>query len=218
MDMKIYVIRHGETELNVRQVKQGWADVRLNQAGRDLARLTGQTLQGIRFDACVSSPLIRSLETVGLVLRESGNASVPVQTDDRLKEINFGEEEGTSVTYSSLPPETAMLFYTDALHFPGFPGGESIRDVCRRTGEFLAELAARNDDRTWLVGTHGCALRAMMNPLYEHPEHFWQGHVPPNCAVTILEVREGRPVLLESDRIFYDRSLLVDHYGAIPRN
>ena len=38
--MKIYVIRHGETELNVKQVKQGWMDARLNQAGRDLARLT----------------------------------------------------------------------------------------------------------------------------------------------------------------------------------
>lgn len=216
--MRIYVIRHGETDLNAKQLKQGWTDARLNQAGRDLARLTGQALKGIRFDACVSSPLVRSMETVELVLQESGNASVPIQTDDRLKEIYFGEEEGTPVGFSSLPPEKANLYFSDAMNFPGFPGGESIRDVCRRTGEFLTELTARNDDLTWLVGTHGCALRAMMNPLYEHPEHFWQGHVSPNCAVAILEVREGRPVILESDKVFYDKSLLVDHYGAIPRN
>ena len=210
--MKIYVIRHGETELNARQVKQGWTDAPLNQAGRDLARLTGQALKDVHFDACFSSPLIRARETVEIVLRESGNASVPVWTDDRLKEINFGREESMSVDCTTLDPETAQLFFTNALRFPGFPEGESIRDLCARTGEFLKELAARRDYETWLIGIHGCALRAMMNPLYEHPENFWQGHVPANCSVTILEVTDGRPVILESDKIYYDPALLVDHY------
>ena len=215
--MKIYVIRHGETELNARRVKQGWFDSQLNEAGRKLARLTGQALKGIRFDACVSSPLSRAKETVEIVLRESGNGSVPVRTDDRLKEINFGLEENRPDTSSLLDPETTRLFYMDAFRFPGFPGGESVRDLCSRTGSFLKELAALDDGKTWLVGTHGCALRAMMNPLYEHPEHFWQGKVPPNCSVTILEVRDGRPVILEKDRIFYDPALEVDHYRGVPR-
>ena len=216
--MKIYVIRHGETELNVRQVKQGWLDSKLNEAGRHLAALTGQALKDVRFDACVTSPLSRARETVEIVLRESGNGSVPVQTDDRLKEINFGREENTPASSSLLDPETAKLFYTDALRFPGFPGGESVRELRARTGAFLKELAARNDEKTWLIGTHGCALRAMLNPLYEHPEHFWQGKVPPNCSVTILKVQDGVPVILESDRIFYDPALATDHYRGIPRN
>ena len=67
------------------------------------------------------------------------------------------------------------------------------------------------------MGTHGCALRAMINPFYEHPEHFWQGRVPANCSVTILEVRDGRITLEESDKIYYDASLLVDHYKSIER-
>lgn len=215
--MKIYVIRHGETELNVKHVKQGWMDAPLNQAGRDLAVLTGRAMNGIRFDACVTSPLSRARETVEIVLRESGNGDVPVRTDDRLKEIHFGEEENTTAAETSLDPDTARLFLMDALRFPGFPGGESVRDVCRRTGEFLRELAADREHETWLVGTHGCALRAMINPFYEHPEHFWQGCVPPNCAVTILEVRDGRITLEESDKIYYDPSLLVDHYKSILR-
>ena len=216
--MKIYVIRHGETEMNVRHVKQGWLDTPLNDAGRELARLTGLAMKGIRFDKCVSSPLVRSRETVEIVLRESGNGDVPIETDDRLKEINFGLEENTPATSSLLPPEIGIQFFTDSLHFPGFPGGESVRDLIRRTGEFLTELAARNDDQTWLIGTHGCALRAMMNPLYADPERFWQGCVPPNCSFAILDVKDGRPILLESDRVFYDPSLLVDHYQDIPRN
>ena len=215
--MKIYVIRHGETELNVKHVKQGWIDAPLNQAGRDLAVLTGRAMKGIRFDACVTSPLVRARETVEIVLRESGNADVPVRTDDRLKEINFGEEENTPASETSLDPDTARLFFMDALRFPGFPGGESVRDVCRRTGEFLEELAADRRYETVLVGTHGCALRAMINPLYKQPEHFWQGCVPPNCSVTVLEVRGGRPVLLESDKIYYDPALLVDHFRDMVR-
>ncbi len=216
--MKIYVIRHGETELNVKQVKQGWLDSPLNQAGRDLARLTGQALKGVRFDACVSSPLVRARETVEIVLRESGNETVPVQTDDRLKEICFGEEEGMPGTVSSLPPETARLFFTDALRFPGFPGGESILDVCRRTGEFLRELVREEKYGTVLIGTHGCALRAMLNPLYDQPERFWQGCVPANCSVTILEARDGKARITENDRIIYDPGLAVDHYRNIMRN
>ena len=216
--MKIYVIRHGETELNVKLVKQGWLDAPLNQAGRDLARLTGQALKGIRFDACITSPLIRSRETVEIVLQESGNGAVPIQTDERLKEINFGLEEGQSGTSSTMPPETAKLFFEDAFRFPGFPEGESIRDVCRRTGDFLRELVLRDSYETVLVGTHGCALRAMMNPLYDHPEQFWQGHVPANCSVTILETAGGEARILEKDRIFYDPALAVDHYRALVRN
>ncbi|MCR4708495.1 MAG: histidine phosphatase family protein [Clostridiales bacterium] len=215
--MKIYVIRHGETALNVKHVKQGWKDEPLNDFGRELAVLTGRSLRGLRFDACVTSPLARSRETVELVLKESGNGDVPVQTDDRLKEINFGVEENTPSTSSVLEPEVWKLFWMDGLNFPGFPEGESVRDVCRRTQEFLWQLAARDDGKTWLIGTHGCALRAMLNPLYEHPEHFWQGRVSPNCAITILEATGGRLRILESDRVYYDPSLVKDHYVSMPR-
>ena len=217
--MKIYVIRHGETELNVKQVKQGWMDARLNQAGRDLARLTGQAMRdlSLRFDACFSSPLLRAIETVEIVLRESGNGDLPIRTDDRLKEINFGEEEGTAMSVTTLPREQAELFLIDAFRFPGFPGGESIRQLCDRTQDFLWELCAREGYESVLIGTHGCALRAMLNPLYDHPEHFWQGHVSPNCAVSILGTVDGQPRLLESDKIFYDPSLVVDHYSGVVR-
>ena len=175
-------------------------------------------MKDIRFDACFSSPLIRARETAEIVLRESGNGSVPIQTDERLKEFHFGEEEGTPVTYTSLPVETAQLYFTDALRFPGFPGGESIQDLCRRTGDFLRELCERGKYTNVLIGTHGCALRAIMNPLYDQPEHFWQKRVPANCSVTILEVTGGQPRIVESDKVYYDPALAVDHYEGIIRN
>ena len=216
--MRIYVIRHGETEMNVKRVKQGWMDAPLNQSGRELAVLTGRALQGVHFDGCISSPLSRARETVEIVLRESGNAHVPVRTDDRLKEIHFGLEEGRPAQSSTMPQETAELFFKDAFRFPGFPEGESIQDLCGRTDAFMRDFLHGEKEGTWLIGTHGCTLRALLNPFYEHPERFWQGCVPPNCSITILEVTDGRPHIVESDRIFYDPALLVDHYRGIIRN
>ena len=78
--------------------------------------------------------------------------------------------------------------------------------------EFLRELVERDDGRTYLVATHGFALRAMLNPLYEDSSDFWQGHLPPNCSLSILSAEGGNVRIIERDRIFYDPSAVVDHY------
>ncbi len=191
--MRIYVLRHGETDLNKKHVMQGWLDEPLNENGRALAARAGRALGGIRFDACYSSPLRRAAETAAIILRESGN-TIPVTTDERLREICFGELDGTA-----LPPETEVRFFSDPRSLDPFPGGEHVEDVCRRTQAFLHDLIRK--DGVFLVSTHGCALRAMLNPLYADPSDFWQGRVPPNCAVTVIGRENGAPVILENDRI-----------------
>ena len=206
--MKIYIIRHGETDMNARAVMQGWMDEPLNTSGRDLAVITGRAMRGIHFDGCFSSPLIRAKETAEIVLRESGN-DIPIVTDDRLREISFGVMEGRKLEEMG---EAGLLFFTDPFRFEGFPNGETVRDVCRRNQDFLMELSARNDGKTYLIGSHGCALRAMVNSLYPDPSDFWRGHAPYNCSVTIVEVRGGVPQLVEEDKVFYDPELIVDHY------
>ena len=208
MSMKFYIIRHGETEMNTRGALQGWTDGALNQSGRDLAVLTGRAMKGIRFNACISSPLIRAKETVEIVLRESGN-DVPVLLDDRIKEISFGDHENARASELG---ENGLRFMKDPFHMERFPNGESVRDVCERTQAFLQELASRDDGKTYLIGTHGCAVRAMLNFLYEDPTDYWQGVVPYNCSVNILEANGGILRFIERDKIYYDPELIVDRY------
>ena len=198
--MTIYVLRHGETALNAKGVMQGWIDEPLNQNGRSLAAATGRAMRekGIRFDFCFSSPLARARETVEIVLRESGN-EIPVTFDDRLREINFGDLEGK--THAEMG-EAGELFFLDPLRLPAFPNGESVKDVCARTQAFLRELLARDEEKTCLIGTHGCAARAMLNRLYDDPSDFWQGHAPYNCSVNIVETEAGVPRI----------TAIVDHY------
>ena len=88
MDMKLYILRHGETDLNVQGRLQGWLDAPLNENGVRAAAETGRALREIRFDRAISSPLRRALETARLILAENAGQP-PVETDGRLREISF---------------------------------------------------------------------------------------------------------------------------------
>jgi len=205
--MRIYIVRHGETDANKNGCAQGWTDDPLNENGHLLAEITGRGMKGIHFDHCISSPLIRARDTAEIILRESDN-SVQVSFDDRIKEMNFGSFEGTSISESQV-----VRFLKQPVFDHRFPDGESITDVMKRTQEFLKELIARDDGKTYLVSTHGCALRAMLNFLYEDPADYWHGHVPYNCCVNIIDVKDGTAVLTGDDIIYYDRKMAIDLYS-----
>ncbi|MDO5147388.1 MAG: histidine phosphatase family protein [Eubacteriales bacterium] len=220
--MKLYVIRHGETRLNVEGRLQGWIDEPLNENGRELARVTGESLKKVPFDMVITSPLKRARETGELAVAASCQyygRKVPLIEDDRIREIRWGSWDGLGCREDNfeIPSENFNRFYTDALHFEGAPDGESIRDVCERTGEFFREVLQKEEyqDKTILISLHGCALRAMLNPVYEDRENFWQERVPFNCAVSVLEAEGGRAKLLEKDKIYYDESLCIDNYKKI---
>lgn len=211
--MLIYLVRHGETEANEKGLFQGWSDGALNQNGVKLAEITGRKMKGIHFDYCISSPLLRARKTVEIILKESGN-DIPIQFDERIKEINIGEDECKPIGEGILSAEEARKFLTDPFDFVGFPGGENIKDVCSRTQEFLKELINKDDGKTYLIGIHGGALRAMLNPLYDDPSDFWHGHLPYNCSVNIIESKHGRMKLVADDKVYYDQSMVVDRYKS----
>ena len=212
--MEIYIIRHGETAGNREHLLNGWTDIPLAPDGVTLAAQTGRALRGITFDAAYTSPLIRAEQTAQLVLSQSGNDNTPLIHDDRIKEIFAGNWEGISMMNISDPVLGGKI--RDYLAHPkaewGFPGGETLHQVMVRTQAFLKE-AAQGPQQRILVSTHGCALRCMLNFLYEDPSDFWQGRMPYNCAVSIVSAENGNMKLLAKDKIYYDPALCVDRYS-----
>lgn len=212
--MRIYLIRHGETAANRDGILQGHKDFPLLEEGIQMAAAVGCAFSEVQFDAAFSSPLTRAMQTTRAVLEASGNANTPVQTDSRLMEIDMGIASGmpirgtnaSSAASSEEGRRLGKLFFEGSDDFPGFPGGETFAQVKERTQNFLRELASQNYT-TVLVSTHGCALRAMLNCLTGNPADFWQGHVPPNCAVCIVEASgpasSRRLELAASDLILY---------------
>lgn len=115
--MKIYIIRHGETNGNLRGVLQGWTDEPLNSKGRKLAQITGKCLASIGFDIAISSPLSRAYETCEIVLRENRNPVPTIEVDDRLKEINFGCWENLGITKKIIKFLIRILICFIQIHF-----------------------------------------------------------------------------------------------------
>ncbi|MBQ3425000.1 MAG: histidine phosphatase family protein [Clostridia bacterium] len=198
--MRIYIIRHGETRANIDCIIQGWSDSPLTPYGEALAEASGRGMRGIRFDRCISSPLGRAMQTAGIVLKASGNDTA-IETDERLREINLGDWEQQKLEDVN---EAMNAYFRDTSHFATAPNGEGLNQVCARTQAVLTELAASGGEGNCLVVTHGCAYRAMLNGFYGDEGDFWHGRIPPNCAVSLVEAKDGACRLLEDDRLYFD--------------
>ncbi len=220
--MRLFIIRHGETALNVEGRLQGNLDIPLNENGIALAKLTGEALKEENFDLLLTSPLSRARLTGELVAAPSASLhgrTIEVIEDDRLREIRFGKWEGLCPRKDgfNLPGTTYHEFhrlFVDSFHYVPCAGGETIQQVISRTDEFLQEVIANPDwqDLNILIATHGCALRGMLNRYYEDKMNFWQSQVPYNCSVNIVEAENGRQELVQRDRIYYDCTFASDKY------
>lgn len=208
-DMTVYLIRHGETDLNKGKCLQGQSDTMLNAYGRELAKITGEALAEVPFDAAYTSPLSRATETARLVL---GDREIPVQKEERIKEIAFGIYEGCSYhpDYYTVPDPDFIHFFK-APHLYKVPeGGESFEEVIARTGDFWRELTNNPayEGKTVLVSTHGCALKCILANIRQTSiEKFWGEGVHKNCAVTIVKIK-GNEITVDEGKIFYEDTQL----------
>lgn len=201
--MKIYVVRHGVTEWNRLKKVQGAMDIPLAEEGIELAKRTGEALAGVPFDVCYTSPLKRAVQTAKCIL---GEREIPVIFDKRIQEIDFGKLEGTRFKdeHGKILNQDMETFFERPSRYRRPEGGENIGDILKRTRDFWEELISDPElqDKTVLVSSHGCAVRALLQNLYKDPENFWHGCVPPNCGVNVVEVKDGQAVLVEEDKVY----------------
>lgn len=205
--MKIYLIRHGETPWNKEKRFQGQIDIPLNDYGREIAELTREAMPRVDYDRIFSSPLVRARETADLLLR--GREHVPVVVDERLKEFSFGSYEGTLIADVANNPEHPLydcLWHPDTYQAPA--GAESFQDLVNRAQSFIDDcllpLQADPTCRNVLVTAHGAFNRAVVVAVGKKDiADFWT--IPYyNCAVTILELTDGRFTLLQEAKIYYE--------------
>lgn len=203
--MKIYFVRHGETDWNKARRIQGQVDIPLNEFGRHLAEETAKGLADIPFDICYTSPLGRAVETARIILE---GREVPVIEDERIIEMAFGEYEGKCCSKKGWElPREFQRFFDDPEHYITPSGGENFTDVRRRTGEFLADLLKRKEleDGNVLVTTHGAALAGLLNNIKDRPIcDYWGQGVHKNCAVTEAEAVDGKIHIISENTVYYE--------------
>jgi len=199
--MKIYLFRHGETDWNKARRLQGQSDISLNEFGRELAVKTAEALKDVKFDRVFSSPLDRALETAKII---SGWESVI--TDDRLREINFGDCEGgqfDEMKADETHPLHNFFCHPDCYEPP--MGAESFESVVARGKEFFTEqiLPLEDSCENVLVIAHGAFNRSLLNTIKGTAlKDFWQIGLP-NCAASILSLENGQLKILEESTVYY---------------
>ncbi len=181
----IYIVRHGQTEQNLKKRMQGRSDFPLTELGREQAQSVGDAFReaGIVFDKVYTSPLDRAVETAKLVAGD-----VPIEVEEALIEMDYGPYEGTDL--SDLPPEVEE-FFQDFAHNPAPEGMEQLHDVVARAGEFLERLKAEAVNRDILLSTHAIAMKGLLE--YLTPESngaYWSKYIG-NCAVYVTELNAG---------------------------
>lgn len=202
--MKIYLVRHGETEWNRKGKIQGQADIPLNENGEALASLTGQKMAHIPFDRIYTSPLSRARRTAELICVRRG---LPLVEDSRLLEISYGNREGQSLALIHMLPFLRLhrYFSRPSAYIPP-EGGETYDDLRQRCQAFLEQELKPLEDRMdhVLVCGHGALIREIVCIIDGIArDAFWKGPVQRNCAVTVLSLEHGVFRVME-EGVLYD--------------
>lgn len=204
--MKIYLMRHGETDYNKQGLIQGTLDVPLNEYGFELARATreGFDKECLSFDICYCSPLIRARQTAEILLEGTGTQMV---CDDRICEMNFGEGEGVLLKDIKVKPELANInaLFHDPKNYHATKQGESYEALFARVQDFLDnEIYPKEAEyENVLVCCHGGIIRAFLAFMKKLDlDQFWNNHQP-NCSVNIIEIRNHSLHILEEHKLYY---------------
>lgn len=187
--MRVLLLRHGQTDLNVQKRLQGSSDIPLNERGREQARETKVFLdkQGIKVTRIISSPLERAIETGSLA---TGIPMDKVETDANLIEMAFGVCEQRNMEEEN-PAFLHQCFDTPADYIPP-EGGEGYDEVVERAGavvervrNMISDGSLAHDDVLLLV-SHGALSHAMFEYIKKTPRTaLWDVDFN-NCAIAEL--------------------------------
>jgi len=226
--MKLYLLRHGETEWNPIRKLQGTLDIPLNEKGRQIASLTGDGMKDIPIDAAVASSLSRAYETAGLILQKNRYfqnhsreftehlsekekealitvCGCRILRDERIHEMETGP--WTELFAYELPGR-GFRGYWDEPDGSWLPEGvESANDMVRRAEAFLKDFLSREElrDRTVMAVTHGGFMRALLWVLSGGPEFGAQLFL--NCEAAIADIDADGKVMSLTKKLFYDPAL-----------
>ncbi|WP_158550186.1 histidine phosphatase family protein [Collinsella sp. TF09-1AT] len=182
---RLYLLRHGQTEFNVKKLVQGRCDSPLTDLGRKQAGMAAAWLKGhdVVPNKVVSSPLGRAMDTASLVATELLGPDAAVEPCEGIIERSYGTfEEGP---HEALPTDVWDPG-EDLVPF----GGEGSHALQERMVSTLAYLMSAEDVETLLAVSHGSASRQFIKAAA--PEGFELPTKLPNCAIMIFDFDEAK--------------------------
>ena len=185
----IYIVRHGETEFNVKEIMQGQVNSPLTQNGQRQAKEREVDLSGIHFDAIFSSDLGRTVQTAEIL---NINRKLEINTSKLLREKHFGIYEGRPIQVfldenKELLKKFEQLSEEEKKTFKYEPTQETDEEITVRMLTILREIGVTYIGKTVLAVSHGSIMRALLR----HLGYAKYGELPPgsieNTGCVILQ-------------------------------
>jgi len=206
MQRTLVLLRHGQSDWNLKNLFTGWKNPELTPVGIEEAKKAGQEIDklGIKFDRAFTSGLKRAQDTCDLALKEMSQ-SVDVVKDIQLNERDYGDLSGLNKAEAAQKwGEEQVMIWRRSYDTPP-PGGESLKDTLARVLPYYCQniLPCVLRGEQTLVVAHGNSLRALLMVLERAtPE-----------TITGIELETGVPVVytLNADSTVADKKIL--HHG-----
>jgi broad specificity phosphatase PhoE len=185
---RVYLVRHGATELTAEDRFAGAIDVLLSDAGRNQARLLGQRLAAEKICAIYASPLSRTIATAELI---AASHQLPVTPVAALREIAHGRWEGKTRA------EVERDYADEYGHWEHDPytfapaGGESGLEVTARALPALLQLVEKHAGMPFVVVSHKATIRLMLSSLLGFDPRKYRDRLDQSpAALNILDFKD----------------------------
>jgi len=168
-DRLLVLVRHGQSEWNLKNLFTGWKDPDLTEKGVEEAREAGRKLKakGLTFDIAFTSALTRAQHTLDLALAELGQTSLAVIKDQALNERDYGDLSGLNKDDARAKWGADQVHVWRRSYDVAPPGGESLKDTAARVLPYYIHRIQPQAmaGKTVLVSAHGNSLRALIMAL-----------------------------------------------------
>ncbi|MEX0853552.1 MAG: 2,3-bisphosphoglycerate-dependent phosphoglycerate mutase [Bauldia sp.] len=205
MDRLLVLVRHGQSEWNLKNLFTGWRDIDLSPQGIQEAHAAGKALKqkGFTFGVCFTSALKRAHRTLDIMLTELGQTGLPITRDQALNERDYGDLAGMNKDEARAKWGEEQVHVWRRSYAVAPPGGESLRDTGARVWPyyiFRIQPRVLRGEKV-LISAHGNSLRALIMAL--------DGLTPDE--VVRLELATGVPVVyrLNADATVAEKTVLV---------
>ena len=185
----LVLVRHGQSEWNLKNLFTGWRDVDMTEKGIEEARAAGRRLkaQGLRFDVAFTSVLVRAQRSLDLMLEEMGQKNIPVLKDQALNERDYGDLSGLNKDDARAKWGEEQVRVWRRSYDVAPPGGESLKDTAARVLPYYIQevlpRVLRGDNL--IVVAHGNSLRGLVMVLE---------HLSP-AEIVVREIATGVPLV-----------------------
>jgi 2,3-bisphosphoglycerate-dependent phosphoglycerate mutase len=165
-DRLLVLVRHGQSDWNLKNLFTGWKDPDLTELGVQEAKDAGRKLnaKGMQFDIAFTSVLTRAQHTLDLILSELGQTGLPTQKNLALNERDYGDLSGLNKDDARKRWGEEQVHIWRRSYDVSPPGGESLKDTLARALPYYVQeiLPCVLRGQRTLVAAHGNSLRALI--------------------------------------------------------